>query len=188
MCAVSLPALLALGSFFLLIGAPNEGMTAVETVDEETLTRAQAFDGEYVFAGGQKERDGVDAAIEASVAPLNQMIRNMGRTRLKEANPVPQRLTIEVDGDSVEILMDGVGHEASLDGSPIKSESPQGDKVKVSHRIRSSQLTELIDGSGGDRTNDFKLSADGTRLTMSVKITSGQLPVPVEYRLTFKRK
>jgi hypothetical protein len=185
---------LALGSFVVLLGGSwfllgaSEVEAGMAVVDEETLTQAQAFAGEYVFAGGQKERDGVDAAVEASVAALNPMVRNMGRTRLRDANPVPQRLTIDVDGDRVKILFDGQGHDVALDGVPIKTESPEGDKVKVSHRLRGAQLAELIDGVGGDRTNDFKLNADGTRLTVSVKISSGQLPVPVEYRLTFKRK
>jgi hypothetical protein len=157
-------------------------------VDQDTLARAQSFDGEYVFAGGQKERDGVGAAIETSVEALSPMLRNLGRERLQESNTIPQRLTIDVDGAGVQVLFDGKGYQAGLDGTPIKTESPEGDKVKVSHRMRGASLAQLIDGVGGDRSNDYKLSADGTRLTMTVAITSSQLPVPVEYRLTYKRK
>jgi hypothetical protein len=193
-CRVSLP-MLALGSslVILLVGGVvasevRAGMEVVEDVDQDTLDRAQTFEGEYVFVGGQKERDGIDAAIELAVEAVSPVVRNLGRTRLREANVVPQKVTIAVDGDRVQILFDGSGHEASLDGTAIKTQSPQGDKVKVSHKIRGSQLIEVIDGVGGDRNNAFKLNADGTRLTMDVKITSGQLPVPVEYRLTFKRK
>lgn len=157
-------------------------------VDEDTLARAHTFDGEYVFIGGQKERDGLDAAIEAAMEAVNPMVRNLGRKRLQESNPIPQRLAIDVDGDRVQILFDGAGHLASLDGAPIKTQSPQGDKVKVSHRMRGASLIEFIDGVGGERNNDFKLNADGSRLTLTVEITSSQLPVSVEYRLTFKRK
>jgi hypothetical protein len=187
--------MLALGSSLvvLLVGGVvasevRAGMTVVEALDEDTLARAQTFEGEYVFVGGQKERDGIDAAIEAAVEAVGPLVRNLGRTRLREANVVPQRLSIAVDDDRVQILFDGSGHEASLDGTAIKTESAQGDKVKVSHRMRGAQLIEFIDGVGGDRNNELKLSADGTRLTMDVEISSGQLPVPVEYRLTFKRK
>lgn len=192
MCVVSLSTL-ALGSFLALLAGGvftsevRAGM-AVEVVDEDTLARAQTFEGEYVFVGGQKERDGVDAAIETTVAAVGAMVRNLGRTRLREANVVPQRVTIAVDGDNVQILFDGSGHEASLDGAPVKSVGSDGEKVKVSHRMRGASILELIDGVGGDRSNAFKLNADGTRLTMDVEITSGQLPVPVSYRLTFKRK
>jgi hypothetical protein len=189
LCIASLPVLLAVGSAFALLGSSNvEAETTVAEVDEETLARAQAFDGEYVFAGGQKERDGVDAAVEASVAGLNPMVRNMGRTRLQEANGVPQRVVIDVNGDRVDVSFDGASHETSLDGVAIKTESREGEKVKVSHRMRGAQLFELIDGVGGDRSNEFKLSSDGTRLTMAVEISSSQLPVPVVYKLTYKRK
>jgi hypothetical protein len=189
LCIASLPVLLAVGSAFALLGSSNvEAETTVAEVDEETLARAQAFDGEYVFAGGQKERDGVDAAVEASVAGLNPMVRNMGRTRLQEANGVPQRVVIDVNGERVDVSFDGASHETSLDGVAIKTESREGEKVKVSHRMRGAQLFELIDGVGGDRSNEFKLSSDGTRLTMSVEISSSQLPVPVVYKLTYKRK
>lgn len=187
--------MLALGSslLILLVGGVvasevRAGTTAVETLDEDTLARAQTFEGEYVFVGGQKERDGVDAAIELAVEAVSPMVRNLGRTRLHEANVIPQRMTVAVDGDRVQILLDGSGHEASLDGTAIRTESEQGDKVKVSHRMRGALLLQMIDGVGGDRSNGLKLNADGTRLTMDVEITSGQLPVAVAYRLTFKRK
>lgn len=192
MCVVSLSTL-ALGSFLALFASGvftsevRAGMTA-DALDEDSLAAANAFDGEYVFVGGQKERDGVDAAIEASLAAVSALVRNLGRTRLREANVIPQRVTIAVDGDVAKIMMDGSGHEATLDGTAVKSVGSDGDKVKVSHRMRGSSLIELIDGAGGDRTNTFKLNGDGTRLTMYVKISSSQLPVAVEYPLTFKRK
>jgi hypothetical protein len=191
--AVSLP-LLALGSAFVILlvggGAASDvraDMEVAET-DQDTLALAETFEGEYVFVGGQKERDGLDAAIEASVEAVNALVRNLGRTRLREANVIPQRLTISIDGDRAKILFDGSGHDASLDGTVIKTVGVDGEKVKVSHRMRGAQLVELIDGLGGDRSNTFKLSSDGSRVTMAVEITSGQLPVPVVYRLTFKRK
>lgn len=157
-------------------------------VDQETLAKASAFDGDYVFVGGQKERDGIDAAIEASVEALSPMLRNLGRERLRETNPVPKSISIDVEGDTAKIEFAQDGHAARLDGTPVKTKSAQGDRVKVSHRIRGGRLVQFIDGSGGDRRNSFKLSNDGKRLTLNVEITSGHLPVPVEYRLTFKRK
>lgn len=165
-----------------------DDLPIAEMVDADTLARAQTFTGEYVFIGGQKERDGVDAAIETTLEAVSPVVRNLGRERLRAANVVPQNVEIEVDGDRVNVLFDGHGHEASLDGTPLKTQSREGDKVKVSYRIRGAQLVELTDGVGGDRTNEFKLSSDGSRLTIDVEISSSQLPVPVTYRLTFKRK
>lgn len=184
--------ILALGSvvglFAFVVSEVGAQTNAIEDVDADTLAQAQSFSGEYVFVGGQKERDALAAAIETTVAAVSPMVRNLGRKRLQETNTIPQKVEISLDGDAVQILLDGDGHEATLGGAAIKAESPQGDKVKVTHRMRSGQLVELIDGVGGDRSNTFKLNADGTRLTMSVVISSSQLPVPVEYKLTFKRK
>jgi hypothetical protein len=183
---LALGSVLGVGAFVVSeVGAQTN---ATEDVDQETLTKAQSLAGEYVFVGGQKERDAIAAAIETSMEAVSPMVRGIGRKRLQEANEIPQKLVIALDGQAVSILFDGDGHEADLDGGVLKTESPQGDKIKVSHRMRGSSLVQLIDGIGGDRSNTFKLSSDGSRLTMTVEITSGQLPVPVEYRLTFKRK
>jgi hypothetical protein len=194
LCAVSLGSFLVLGAG-LIIGAEVRagGLDDVDlpvqaVVDQTTLDDAQAFDGAYVFDGGQKQQEGVLQAIETAVAALNPLVRNLGRTRLQESNTIPKHLAIETDGEAVSILFDGNGHSAKLDGTPRKAESSHGDKIKVSHRMRGPKLTEFIDGVGGDRHNEFKLSADGSRLTVKVKISSSQLPVPVEYDLSYKRK
>lgn len=191
-CAVSL------GSFLALIvgvavasevraGALDPTDVPLAAVTPEIVEQAQAFDGEWSYVGGQKERDGIDAAIETSVEALSPMLRKLGRKRLHETNSAAKTVSIDIEGESASIHFDGDGHTAKLDGTPIKSNN-QGDKVKISHRMHGSKLDQFIDGVGGDRRNTFKLSQDGQRLTLKVEITSGHLPVPVEYRLTYKRK
>ena len=194
---------LSLGSFLVLVvglvvgsevragglgDMDNVDLPVQALVDQDTLDQAQAFTGTYVFEGGQKQRDGVNEAIELSVASLNALIRNMGRKRLQETNTIPKQLSIQLSGHDLEILFDGDGHSAKLDGTPLKTKDKSGDKLKVSHRMRGAKLTELLDGTGGDRHNTFKLSDDGNHLTVKVKISSSQLPVPVEYSLRYKRK
>jgi hypothetical protein len=189
-CAVSLGCVLALGLGFVIaseVRAGDNEVPAAGSVDDDVLAQASAFSGEYTFVGGQKERDGIDAAIEASVSAISPMLQNIGRKRLQESNQIPKQLSIKVEGARAEIRFDSEGHSASLDGTPIRTVS-QGDKVKVSHRMRGSKLTEFIDGDQGDRHNTFKLSSDSRHVTVDVKITSNHLPVPVEYRLTYKRK
>lgn len=197
LCALSLGSVLVLVAG-LIVGAEVRagGLNDIATgelpvqavVDQSTLDHAQAFDGAYVFDGGEKQRDGVTQAIETSVAALSPVVRNLGRQRLAETNTIPKHLSIQVQDDAVAILFDGAGHSTKLDGTPRKVENKQGDKVKVSHRMRGAKLTELLDGVGGDRHNEFKLSDDGSRVTIKVKITSSHLPVPVAYNLTYKRK
>lgn len=161
---------------------------ATKAVDASVLEQARAFEGQWTFVGGQKQRDGVEDAIQASADALGRLIRGIGAKRLRESNPIPNRITIKLQGESIEIAYDGNSNKAKLDGTTIKSVSPQGDKSKISHTIRGAKLVQFIDGEGGDKTNKFKLSEDGSKLYLDVKITSSRLPVPCAYRLTFKRK
>ena len=143
MSAYKTAGLVALGC--VLVGMAGFALTAevragddvpvVANVDQDTLAQASAFAGEYTHVGGQKERDGIDAAIEASMDAVSPMLRNIGRKRLHESNPVHKSLTIEIDGDVALIGFDGTVHRATLDGRPLKTSS-QGDKVKITHTMR----------------------------------------------------
>jgi len=161
---------------------------AVAALDEAALDEVAAFDGDYVFAGGQQEREAIHSAIETSLEAVNPVIRVLARKRLREANTAPRGVSIQVDESEIEVSMDGHGHRAILNGSPAKGTSQHGGKVKVSYRFRDGRLTEFTDGVGGNRHNYMTLSPSGDKLTIKVKMSSSQLPVPVEYRLTFKRK
>ncbi len=195
-CVVSLGSLLALIAGFMLTSEVRAGgihdsavdVPIAAAVSQDTIAQASAFAGDYTFIGGQKERDGIDAAIETSMEALAPLMRGIGRKRIKETNPVPKQLHIAVDGDAVTIEFDGHGFEAGLDGTPVRATSQYGDKVKVVHKLRGDRLHERVDGDKGGRTNSFKLSNDGAKLYLDVEISSSHLPVPVEYRLTFKRK
>lgn len=195
-CAAAIGAFLALTAGSIAASEVRAGgldnavddVPLAAAVDSDSRERARAFEGRYAYAGGQKQRDGVAAAIEATVAELNPLIRNLGRKRLTEANQIPKQVSISINGDKLTLDFDGRSHEVSLDGKPLKTQSRDGEKVKVSHRMRGDRLVEIIDGTGGDRRNTLSLSDDCNRLTLKVSITSNQLPVPVEYRLTFKRK
>ena len=192
-CVVSLGTLAVLITAFAVTsevraGGSFDDIPVAATVDQDTIAQASAFAGDYAFVGGQKERDGIDAAIETAMDAVSPLVRGIGRKRLHDSNPIPRQLSIRVNGDAVEILIDRSGFSAALDGNPVQTTSSTGDKVKVSHRMRGSKLHEFIDGDQGDRRNNLKLSNDGARLTMDVEISSSHLPVPVEYRLTFKRK
>lgn len=192
-CAVSLGSLLVLLTGFFVVtevraGGIGDGLPLPVAVDQDMVAQATVFEGDYVFVGGQKQRDGLDAAIETTLDAVSPLVRGIGRKRLHETNPIPKQVQVAVNGEDVEITYDGFGHAAGLDGKPIKAHAPTGEDIKVSHRVASGKLTQWLDGAKGDRKNTLKLSSDGQRLTVDVEITSGHLPVPLEYRLTYKRK
>lgn len=185
---------LAAGAVFTLCSevradAPDvDELPVAAALDEDSLERAQAFAGEYEFAGGQKQRDGVDAAIAKAMDAISPLFRKIGTKRLKANNPVSKQVSIAINGDKARVAFGMYDNEAPLDGTRVKTKSKAGDRIKLRHRVRGSTLVQTITGDGGKRTNSFTLSEDGQRLTVRVKITSDQLPVPVEYRLSYKRK
>lgn len=190
--AVSIGAFAALTTGLMVASEVRAGasqdLPVAAALDADTIERAEAFEGSYKFVGGQKDREGLEAAIQTSMEAVSPMLRDLGSKRLREANPIPKTITIKVEGETAEILFDGKGHAVKLDGAPVRTRSRAGERVKISHRMRGAKLSEFVDGSGGDRRNDFVLSDDGQRLKLEVTISSGHLPVPVEYTLRFKRK
>ncbi|MFV8755424.1 hypothetical protein ACNOYE_33145 [Nannocystaceae bacterium ST9] len=188
LCVVSLTSFIGIAVALLACSDVHADGEAASVIDEATRETAASFVGEYRFVGGQKERDGIDAAIETSLDAVNPVVRAMGRSRLQESNEVPATIEITLQDDTLAIHQAGEAHAARIDGSKLKTKSKQGDKINVSHRISSGKLTQKIVGDGGDRTNRYKLSNEGKRLTLSVEITSGHLPVPVSYSLTYERR
>lgn len=190
LCVVSLTSFLGLAAALVIASEVRAGAEdpGGEVVDARTLEQVGDFVGEYQFVGGQKERDGIDAAIEVSVAEVNPVVRNLGRSRLKESNEVPASIEIELEGEVVTIRQAGEAHAVRVDGAKIKLKSKLGDKVRVGHSLAGGKLIQKIVGDGGERTNRYKLSSDGKRLTLGVEITSDHLPVPVEYSLTYERR
>lgn len=187
---VSLTSFLGLGIGLVVASEVRAGEDQGEAtvVDAATLEQVGAFVGEYRFVGGQKERDGIDAAIERAVAEVNPVVRGLGRSRLQESNEVPASIEITLDGEVLTIHQAGEAHAAPVDGKKVKTKSKHGDKVHIIHKLGGSKLSQQIIGDGGERTNRYKLSSDGKRLSLSVEITSGHLPVPVEYSLSFERR
>jgi len=198
--AVSLASAVALGAGVFLTSEVRAGALenptdtaqalaqGISAVDAAALDQARAFEGQWSYIGGQKQRDGIEDAIAASMDAVSPLLRKIGTKRLRESNPVPEKISFALDGETMTITLAGDSHKAKLDGTPVKTVSSKGDKTKISHKVRGSKLIQFIDGKGGDRSNTFRLNDDGTRLYLDAKITSSHLPVPCAYRLTFKRK
>ncbi len=166
-----------------LAEGPTEG-----SVSAETLKEAGSFAGEWRHVGGDRDREAIDAAIATSMEAVSPVLRGIGTKRLNETNQIAPVIEIGLDGESVSISQGGESYSASLDGAAIRGKSKDGDKVKVTHVLRSSKLVQTIKGDGGMRVNRYKLSSDGKRLTLSVEISSSHLPVPVTYSLSYERR
>ena len=146
--------------------------------------------GSYAFVGGSKQREAIETAIEESVLALNAAIRGIARRRLLRSNKAPAHLLISRSGVDVTVTLAGIRKvTAPADGSAVDFKTKFGDKARLSHHLDGLRLVQTFVGAG-TRVNTFTVQpADEgpDRMTMRVKITSSRLPVPVKYRLSFKR-
>lgn len=141
------------------------------------------------LAGNYRYRSGggaVGPAIESVVAEMNGLVRGVARKRLAAANEVPSTLAIAHDGDVARVTLDGRTYEAKLGGAAKSVTDPNGEASKMRLRMVGKSLYQTFDAGQGVRTNIYTPGKSG-RVTMSVRITSKQLPKDVRYSLVFAR-
>lgn len=160
------------------------------TGSEETDAKTEVvFAGDFRFAGGKRQREGVVDAIERSVQSLLPIFQNLARKRLARANPVPPRVAMAMEGDELVIRFGPLNPmRAPLDGSVRTWRNQEGTRIKLKFERRGpNKIVQTTWGGGGGRVMVWSLDDDGRRLRVHSRMWSPSLPVDVEYRLTFRR-
>lgn len=174
----ALPAALLALLFVLIDVSPAEAQTPED------------FAGTYSYAGGQRERTMRDQAIDRLIGQMNVVYRVIARRRLKAAAGIAPRLTIKANPDHTLSIKVGPGHfrTTKLDGTPIRFTNEKGQSIRLHRRFHKGVLTTV--GTRGDagQKNVYRLSPDRSRLTVSITITSEQLPGPLNYRASYHRE
>ena len=142
--------------------------------------------GTYAYAGGDAEKKALSAAIEACVSKMSALARGIARGRLEKGNAPTAEVKISVAGKDITIARTGKpALTAPSDGSKVMRDTVSG-PAEISYAVEGSKIVQTQAGKSSTSTNTFSL--EGTTLTISTKIVSPKLPVPVEYKMTYKRK
>lgn len=160
-----------------------------EPVTAGTVTETQAdhLAGAYTFAGGNKERDALAAAIEDLVGEINGLFRNRARKKLTETNPAFAKVAIARSGDEVTFTFDGRDKVCKLDGSVTTVDAIDGGTLQCRLAMDGKTLVQRLDGGArGGRVNRFSVTDSG-RLKIKVRIYSKLMPADMRYTLTYKR-
>lgn len=175
---------LALGTAFAVPVAGHSAQVQAQAPDV-----ASQISGSYGYVGGAKQKAKIEVAIDDATEDMFPGIRGIARSRLKDTNPATAKVKIDVSGGFIKIEQVGFRTvTAPASGVKIPWRTKQGDKVKASHKFKDGQLVQrLVSGEGG-RENTYSLSADGSKLTVSVRIWSKRLPKDVKYKLSYARK
>ena len=136
----------------------------------------------------QSKADDVAAAIQNTVEEMNFIKRPIARKRLTKLNPVYKKVVISISDKEVMVKFDERDTIHMLPGgksAPWTRED--GDKFMVAAQVSKDQMIQTFKNDEGERTNVFKLSADGRTLTMTATVKSPQLPKPLTYSISFTR-
>ena len=147
----------------------------------------------WVGSYRNRARDGgaaaIASAVDAGIGAMGPVMERIARRRILASNPPFQTLRIERSGAG--LTVDFVGarrYSAPLDGARGENQAPDGSDVRVSFRLRNGRLQERIDASEGFSTNVYRLSDDGSTLSLRSTMESDRLPAPITYALRFRRR
>lgn len=172
-----------LGGWAVLSAGGSEAGTSAPT------SAGGALEWNHRYAGGDEGRAAIEGAIDEATEDMNAMIRGVARRRLREANPVLEDIGFSLGGDPLRAsYVGGRIIETPASGAAVDWVDPFGDTVKVSQRWSDRELVQHMFDDDGSRTNVYRFSEDGQRMTMSVTIESPRLPKAIRYRLEYRKR
>ena len=161
---------------------------ALSGADEQAADRPD-FTGRYGHVGGDAEKQAVQRSIRAATRSLFPGVRGIARRLLARKLPVAPNYEIEVVADRITIVGDdGVSRSAPPDGRSVRGESTDGENLQVRHFYRGNELVQLIASRRGARKNTYVLRPDTGELVIHVEVVSDELPQPIRYVLTYRRR
>lgn len=158
------------------------------TPPAEELDVTAAFQGKFVYAGGQKQKDKLVEAIEAATEDMNFVTRPIARSRLKDTNTVFGSITIALTGDNISIQRDKQTPIVTpASGAAGKWTSPDDETYTVTQKLTDRKITQNFQAGDGKKTAVYTLSKDGKSLTLTVTVSSPKLPQKVVYSLSYRK-
>jgi hypothetical protein len=130
----------------------------------------------------------IKKAVNQVADQMGIFVASIARDRLMEANKPAQKLVITVSGNEVTTQFDNdQAIRTTADGSTVDWTRDNGEKVRVTTSWIGTTLTRAVSSKDATRTSTFSLDPGGNILTLGVQITSGHLPQPLTYQLTYRR-
>lgn len=135
-----------------------------------------------------KARARVDARIEALVDEMNFLIRPIARSKLQNSSLICGRFSFDTEGDDLLTRCDGARVDRSSRHGKKGKTVYNGEEYVLIQRLDGRRVFQSFTGGDGVRSSRYELSEDGRTLTMKTRISSDQLPRPLEYTLVYERQ
>lgn len=148
------------------------------------LANPGAFEGTWVYAGGDAGRAAIEAAVEEGAQRFNFAIRPIVRVKLRKACSLDESLT--VTGDETNIIVAYSGANARKNGGPSDGTKVPIDDSMVSYKVDGNTLT--VDGANDDGRKLSVYTITGDTMKVDHMIQGSALGDPLRWSLTYKRK
>ena len=147
-------------------------------------------DGSFTYTLIPDSSGDVKAAINKTVDGMNFITRPIARGRLAKVNPVPHRVRVQLDKDTVSAAFDdGNPVVTPVSGEVVSWSNPLTHETNKAHAaVAGDTVRQTIVAGDGQRENAFIFTDGGTRLHLVVTVTSHRLPRPLTYELLFRRE
>ncbi len=155
-----------------------------EAEAEASEPALESFEGHYMYAGGEKQKQAIRDEIDAATEDLNIALRGLARRKIWKSQIPSTMMTIIVDGDDVSIVRSG--GKAEFVGSIAGGSFPVEDKYRGRFKWRSGKLTVNITGGDQHTRVRFTVNPDTRTVIMRTTIEHQMLPRPVRIKKTFR--
>jgi hypothetical protein len=156
-------------------------------VPGEVAAQEPTISGTWRHLDLSAERESRYLAIDRATESIGGLMRNGARSRLRDATAPESELTIEDEGQRVTLVSGGRRVVVSTDGASTRVSGDSSAGTMTATR-RDGRLVVTVRSDDATRTTVYRLSADGARLTLEVRLTSGRLSGPVAYHVTYARR
>lgn len=146
-----------------------------------TPARAAEPHGDYVFAGGQPERDATAKVLEETVQSFSWVLRSTVRPPLERAMAVPESVSVTRVGDELTVRL---GDKTFRCGVGETRPDPEGGTIACA--VDGDQLTVRRAGDNGWRAT--VLTPTGSNLKVRTTLHSPRVDKDPVWTLTYRRQ
>jgi hypothetical protein len=137
----------------------------------------------------RKRSQNVTEAIDATVEPLNFVVRSIARSRLQKTNHPGATLVIAVaDGNTSIHYDDKKAVTSPSDGKSASWSREDGEAAEITTKLTGSALIQTFKGAEGQKVNRLLLSPDNKDLVLETVVSSPKLPKPLQYQTVYHRE
>lgn len=142
----------------------------------------------YRYAGGQKQKEEIQKAIDEALEGLPDSLLGMARKRISKSQQAWPTIQFDVEGQDIRIDR---GPEKPVHTTPKKQKvvvfNEHGERYVWTQTISGRTITQTVNGVGNNTKIVYRFSEDGSKVNFSIHIDATLLPSPIKYRLTYKR-